>query len=267
MVLALIAAKTVKDRLGSKLGAYFVIVPGIWVLEIVLLLVIAAYVAGLLILTSQRVRLARWILPIGIGFGAVTAGVLYALAPLGVNVDPNGPSLKWWGLAALALPLATGFLAARLSARDTRPAALDPPGQGALAASCATATAALLLAVLTSVTIALFPHHVPLQTPPPPPGGGCETCDPNSVVIPPGLRHEYWVELSVGQAGETALRRAPARTVPRRRARRPRRCAGDSPANRPAPAAVVSAAHTPFHRLHRLSRSAASGPPTPTASR
>jgi hypothetical protein len=62
------------------------------------------------------------------------------------------------------------------------------------------ATSALLLAVLTSATIALFPQHVPLQNPPPPPGGGCETCD-NSVVIPPGLRHEYWVELSVGQAG------------------------------------------------------------------
>jgi hypothetical protein len=205
MVLALIAAKTVKDRDGSKLGTYFAVVPGIWAMEILLLLVIAAYVAGLLILTSQRVRLTRWILPIGIGFGAATAGVLYALAPLGVQVDPSGPSLKWWGLAALALPLATGFLAARLSARDTRPAALNPTGQGCLAASCAIATAALLLAVLTSATIALFPHHVPLQVPPPPPGGGCETCDPNQVVIPPGLRHEYWVELSVGQAGETPL--------------------------------------------------------------
>ena len=215
MVLALIAAKTVKDRLGSKLGAYFPVIPPVWALQIVLLLVIAAYVAGLLILTSQqRVRLARWILPTAIGFGAVTAGVLYPLAPLGVKVDPNGPSLKWWGLAALALPLATGFLAARLSARDTRPAALGPTGQGALAASCATATAALLLAVLTSVTIALFPHHVPLEGTPAAgggpdagyiAGGGCETCDPNREVIPPGLRHEYWVEISVGQAGETPL--------------------------------------------------------------
>jgi hypothetical protein len=214
MVLALIAAKAVKDRDGSRLGAYFAVVPGIWAMEILLLLVIAAYVAGLLILTSQRVRLTRWILPIGIGFGAATAGVLYALAPFGVNVDPNGPSLKWWGLAALALPLATGFLAARSSARDTRPAALAPTGQGALAASCATATAALLLAVLTSVTIALFPHHVPLEGTPAAgggpdagyiAGGGCETCDPVNTVIPPGLRHEYWVEISVGQAGQTPL--------------------------------------------------------------
>jgi hypothetical protein len=205
LVLALIAAKAAKDRDGSRLGAYFAVVPGIWAMEILLLLVIAAYVAGLLILTSERVRLARWILPIGAGLGAATAGVLYPLAPLGVAVDPNGPSVMWWGLAALALPLVTGFLAARLAARQARPAPLGPIGQGWLAAACAMATAALLLAVLTSVTIALFPHHVPLQIPPPPPGGGCETCDPNQVVIPPGLRREYWAELSVGQAGMAPL--------------------------------------------------------------
>ena len=124
LVLALIAAKAAKDRAGSKLGAYFAVVPGIWAMEILLLLIIVAYAAGLLILTSQRVRLARWILPAGTGLGAATAGVLYALAHFGVTVDPNGPSLKWWGLAALVLPLGTGFLAARWSARDTRPAAL-----------------------------------------------------------------------------------------------------------------------------------------------
>ena len=208
-VLVLIAAKAVKDRYGSKLGAYFVIVPGLWALEIVLLLVIVGYMAGLFILTSQRVRLTRPGLPIGVGFGAVTAGVLYALAPLGAGfipffpLDPESSSGSLWGLASLALPLATGFLVARLAARDTRPCVLNPTQQGSLAAGCATATAALLLAVLTSVTIALFPHHVPLQNnPPPPPGGGCETCDPNNTMISPGLRHEYWVELSVGQAGQ-----------------------------------------------------------------
>ena len=212
MVLALIAAKAVKDRYGSRLGAYFVIVPGLWALEIVLLLVIVGYVAGLLILTSERIRLTRPGLPIGIGAGAATAGVLYALAPLGGGfipffpLDPETPLGSLWGLASLALPLATGFVVARLAARDTRPGVLSPVQQGSLAASCATATAALLLAVLTSVTIALFPHNVPLQNnPPPPPGGGCETCDPNDTVIPSGLRHEYWVELSVGQAGQAPL--------------------------------------------------------------
>ena len=210
VVLALIAGKAAKDRDGSKLGAYFAV---IWPAEILLLLVIGGYVAGLLMLTSRRMRLTRSSLPIGIGAGAVTAGVLYAVTPFGPNIDPDGPYLSWWGWAALALPLVTGFLAAWFSARDTRPGVLGPAQQGCLAALCGTATAALLLAALTSVTIALFPHHVPLESPPPPSGGGCETCDPNSVVIPPGLRHEYWVELSVGQAGQpvvyTALLIAP----------------------------------------------------------
>jgi hypothetical protein len=214
LVLALIAAKAVKDRDGSRLGAYFVVVPGLWALEIVLLLVIVGYLAGLLILTSQRVRFTRWGLPGGIGFGALTAGVLYPLAPFGVNVDPNSPSLPWWGVAALALPLAAGLLVGRLAARDARPGALNPVQQGCLAASCAMATAALLVAVLTSVTIALFPRQVPLEGTPAAgggpgvayiAGGGCETCDPNNTVIPPGLRHEYWVEISIGQAGQTPL--------------------------------------------------------------
>jgi Domain of unknown function (DUF1707) len=209
MVLALIAAKAVKDRDGSKLGAYFVIVPPLWVLEMVLLLVIVGYLAGLLILTTERIRLTtRWGLPAGLGLGVVTAGVLYPLAPFGVNVDPNSPSLPWWLVAALALPLAAGLLVGRLAIRDRRPGALNPIQQGCLAASCAMATAALLVAVLTSVTIALFPHQVPLQGGDSPgyiAGGGCETCDPNNTVIPPGLRHEYWVEISVGQAGQTPL--------------------------------------------------------------
>jgi hypothetical protein len=208
MVIVLIAAKAVKDRDGSRLGAYFVVVPGIWVLEIVLLLVIVGYVAGLFILTSERLRLTRWGLPAGIGLGAVTAGVLYLLAPFGVNVDPNSPSLVWWGVAALALPLAVGLLAGRLAARNVRSGALNPVQQACLAASCAMATATLLVAVLTAVTIALFPHQVPLHGGDSPgyiAGGGCETCDPNNTVIPPGLRHEYWVEISVGQAGQTPL--------------------------------------------------------------
>jgi DUF1707 SHOCT-like domain len=209
MVLVLIAAKAAKDRDGSRLGAYFVIVPGLWALEMVLLLVIVGYLAALFILTTERIRLTtRWGLPAGLGLGVVTAGVLYPLAPFGVNVDPNSPSLPWWLVAALALPIATGLLVGRLAARDTRPGALNPIQQGGLAAACAMATSALLVAVLTSVTIALFPHQVPLQGGDSPgyiAGGGCETCDPNNTVIPPGLRHEYWVEISVGQAGQAPL--------------------------------------------------------------
>ena len=199
-VLALIAAKAAKDRDGSRLGAYFVLVPGLWVAEIVLLLVIGCYAAGLLILTSERMRVGRSTLPVGLGAGAVIAFGLWVLKPL-------GDATWWWLAAALPVPWAIGFAVARFSARNNRsgtssPAISNPATQGALAAVCVAATASLLLAVLTAVTIALFPHRVPLQYPAPPAKGRCETCDPNSVVIPPGLRHEYWAEISVGQVGQ-----------------------------------------------------------------
>jgi hypothetical protein len=214
LVLALIAAKIAKDRDGSKLGRYFVIVPGLWSVEILLLLVIIGYVAGLLILTSAPFRPTRWVLPASMALSAVTAVVLHLDAPLGASSDPSTPSLKWWGLAALALPIVAGVLAGQLAARDKRPGAMKAVQQGCLAASCALAAAGLMVAVLTSATIALFPHQVPLAGTAAAgggpdakyiAGGGCETCDPNRTVIPRGLRHEYWVEISVGQAGMSTL--------------------------------------------------------------
>lgn len=214
LVLTLIAAKAVKDRDGSKLGRYFAMVPGIWGMEIFLLFVIAAYVAVLLILTSQRVRPARWTLPVAVGLGAVTASALFPLAPFGPRVDPSSSGLGWFGLAALALPIVAAVLATRLSARDAGTERLETVWAGAMAATCAMATATMLLSVLTAVSIALLPSHVPLEGTPASgggpdqayiAGGGCETCDPNNTQIPPGLRREYWVEISVGQAGQTPL--------------------------------------------------------------
>lgn len=201
VVLVLIAAKAVKGRIGSQFGAYFVVVPGIWFLEIVLLLVIGAYVAALLILTTGRVRLTRWGLPAAMSLGIVTAALLYPLAPFGVDVDPSSGSLPWWWLAALVLPAVTGCLVARLAARDKRPKSLHPVVQGAVAAACAMGTAAMLIALVTSAAIALYPHRVPLQGQAPPANGGCETCDPNQTVIPVRYRHQYYVDISIGQAG------------------------------------------------------------------
>jgi len=92
----------------------------------------------------------------------------------------------------LVAVVAVGCLAAGYTANG-----MIPAGQGGLVAVCAAGTAVLLLAALTTVTIALAPQRVPLQSPPP--NGGCETCDPVNLVIPPALRHEYWVGLSITQ--------------------------------------------------------------------
>ena len=85
VVLALIAAKNTKDRLGSQLGGYFPIIAPVWGLQLVLLLVMAGYVAGLLIATSRRVQVTRRVLPVAVGIGTLTAAALYPLAPFGID--------------------------------------------------------------------------------------------------------------------------------------------------------------------------------------
>ena len=163
MVLALIAAKAVKDRDGSKLGAYFAVVPGIWVM-------------GDLAAAGHR-RLRG-----GAAHPDLPARAAHPLDPAGRDRVRRGH--RQCAVRARALrrkgrpqrPVTEMVGAGRTGATPgdrvpggaiVRPGhvadGLGPTGKGALAASCATATAALLLAVLTSVTIALYPHHVPLE--------------------------------------------------------------------------------------------------------
>ena len=114
-----------------------------------------------------------------------------------------GPAsaLSWW-LAALAVPLAAGFVAARFSARDKRPEIRTL--HGCVAGVCAAATAALLLAVLTSVTIALFPHRVPDHNA----NAGCEEADNPPRLDMTGVHQRaYW---SVGPHSYRSTRQRPA---------------------------------------------------------
>jgi hypothetical protein len=208
VVLALLAGHAAQEREGQKLGAYFGSgIAGIpmSVIAGIFALVLAGYTAAILILTSQRIGLTRPVLPVAIGTGTLTGVAMYARYSSHLWSEVRGmlePSLGWgwWGFVALGLPLLTGFAVARRAARDTPASGVTPGRQGRLAAVSATGTATLVLAALTAVTIAISPQKVPLQTPPPPANGGCETCDPKNLVIPPGLRHEYWVGLSIAQA-------------------------------------------------------------------
>jgi hypothetical protein len=215
VVLALVAATAVQDRIGSQLGRYFPVILPVWVLDVGFLLIVAGYVAGLLILTCRRVQFTRRVLPLAVGVGALTAGVLYLLAPFGISGMAEtvahslhgGPVvvadyllLACFALAALAVPVAVHAVAARLADRDTRPGLLTPARQALLATGCAMATTAILVALFTSITIALLPHQVPRQL-----GDGiCPTCDPSTVVIPANLRREYYYEESVSGAGDGA---------------------------------------------------------------
>ena len=183
------------------------------------LLIFAGYIAGLLVLTSRRVRFTRRVLPTALGIGALTAGVLYPLAPFGIGDTAEAAAHSLHGgpvvvagdltrvcfaLAALAVPLAVHASATRLADRDTRPAGLTPARQALLATTAAMATAAVLVALFTTLTIALLPHHftVPRQAAG---DGACPTCEPSTVVVPAGLRAEYSFEDSVNGAGDGTL--------------------------------------------------------------
>ena len=218
VVLALIAATAVQQRIGSQLGAYFPVTLPIWAMDVGFLLIFAGYVAGLLILTSRRVQFTRRVLPTALGIAVLTAGLLYALAPFGINDTAEtaahslhgGPVvvadylvLACFALAALAVPVAVHAAATRIADRDTRPGLLTPARQALLATTGAMATAAILVALFTTLTIALLPHHftVPQQ----PAGDGiCPTCEPSTIAIPTNLRHEYYFQESVNGAGDGA---------------------------------------------------------------
>jgi hypothetical protein len=182
------------------------------------LLILAGYVAGLLILTCRRVQFTRRVLPTALGIGALTAGALYSLAPFGINDTAEtaahslhgGPVvvadylvLACFVLAALAVPVAVHAVATRLADRDTRPGILTPARQALLATTGAMATAAILVALFTTLTIALLPHHF---TGPQQAGDGiCPTCEPSTIIIPTNLRPEYYFEDSVNGAGDGAI--------------------------------------------------------------
>jgi hypothetical protein len=207
VVLAVIGGHAVQEREGQKLGAYFGAGFGglpMSVIAGIFALVLAGYAATILMLTSQRVHLTRAALPIAMGTGTLTGVAMYARFSFHLWSGARGMLLEdlgwgWWGFVALGLPLLTGFAVARRAARDTPANGMIPARQGSLAAVCGTGTAVLVLAALTAVTIAISPQKVPLQTPAPT-NGVCETCDPVHLTIPPNLRQEYWVGLSVAQA-------------------------------------------------------------------
>jgi hypothetical protein len=215
VVLALIAATAVQERIGSQLGAYSPVILPIWAMDVGFLLIIAGYVAALLILTSRRFRFTRRVLPMALGIGALTAGVLYPLAPFGIGNAAEATSHSLHGgpvvvtdyllcacfaLAAVVVPLAVHTVTARIADRDTRPGSLTPARQALLATGAAMATAAILVALFTTVTIALLPHQVPQQ-----PLAVCPACDPRAPVVPANLRQEAAFEGSVNAAGDGAM--------------------------------------------------------------
>jgi hypothetical protein len=165
--LALVKAEVERSEYAVHSGRAWL--AGAWAGEIIFLVVIAAYAAGILAVTARRSPFSPMALAIGAGAGAAAGLLMYALPPVG-----GWPHITVGWLAGvhavarvLAVPLALGIsivaglvAARRASRRQQLPLADVRARQGTAAGLCAGAAAALVFCVLSTGTAALLPHTV-----------------------------------------------------------------------------------------------------------
>jgi hypothetical protein len=167
-VLAFMVAKSDVERVEFARLAGHPSLSGLWAGEVLLLVVLAAYVTGLLAITSRRTPANTSTVAVGVGGGVVIGLAIYGLRPLADQLHVTNP----W-LAALdeigkvlAVPLvlcaclAAVIVAARRTSTRTGQLKLTDTRarQGVAAGACVGVAAALIVSVLGIATIALIPH-------------------------------------------------------------------------------------------------------------
>jgi len=165
LVLVKAAVERVADAVPNNAAG-----PGVaWLGEALFLAVMACYAALILAGTTQRPLAVPGTMATGTAIGATIGVLIYALGPLGFPLRMTG----WWparlydlamalgALLALGAPVAIGLAAARRASRGT------PAGSrarsAAIAGLCTGAAAALVVAVLSTATIALLPYNSGLR--------------------------------------------------------------------------------------------------------
>ena len=168
-VLALVLVKTavrrVADAPPNNLGG----ATGAWIGEVVFLAVMAGYAAVILACTARRSPAVPATVATGTATGTALGVMAYALGPLGFPLRFTGPwpvrlydaAMALGALLALCAPVAAGLASARRAGRSM------PAGsrvrQGAMAGLCTGAAAALVVAALSTTTIALLPRETWLR--------------------------------------------------------------------------------------------------------
>ena len=168
-VYTLVLVKAQVERTEYAVPAGHAWLAGTWTGEIVFLIVLAAYVTGLLAVTARRPPAGRAALALGTGAGLVAGLVMYAVPPLGLPLSVTDT----WQVAlynavrvlavllAIGVVLAAGLAAARRTSQDSLlPLADARARQGVAAGLCAGAAAGLVVTVLGLTTIALLPHEL-----------------------------------------------------------------------------------------------------------
>ncbi len=168
-VLALMLAETGVARFEYAGAAKRHVLVGVWAGEAAFLVVLAAYVAGLLAVTAQRPPAAAGALAIGARAGAAAGLIMYVLPSMG---HPLHAANVWLArlydaarvlalLLAFGITIAAGIAAARrVPPRGSRLRATDARARHGVAAGlCGGAFAALIVCGLGVSTAALLPHE------------------------------------------------------------------------------------------------------------
>ena len=165
--LVLIKAEVERRQYAAPSGRAWL--AGAWAGETAFLVVVAAYVAGLLAVTARRPPAGRAALAIGTEAGLAAGLIMYAVPPLGMRLpvrkawqaDLYGAAQLFAVALALGVVIAAGVTAARRTSRDSQfPVADTRARQGFAAGVCAGAAAALVVSLLGLATIALLPHDL-----------------------------------------------------------------------------------------------------------
>ena len=140
----------------------------IWFAETIFLLIVAGYVAAILVMTARRPRVAPATLAIGTGAGIVLGVVMCAVVPLGLAKDATEPwlagsaidpvvALAW--ILLLGGPLAAGGMTGWRYRGPGSPGQVDKARvwQGFVAGFLATGVGALIVTAVGTGTVALMP--------------------------------------------------------------------------------------------------------------
>ena len=167
VVAAVVLVKAEAERSGFAGLAATPRMAGAWAGEIIFLIVLAAYMTGILAVTARRPPIHPPALVIGTGAGLAAGIMMYALPPVGglLQVTGGWPARVYGAarvlavLAAGAAGVAAGLTAARRASRrgSKLPLADIRARQGVATGLCAGAAAALVVCVLGIGTAAFVP--------------------------------------------------------------------------------------------------------------
>jgi hypothetical protein len=168
-LLALVLVKAAVERVADAPPNNVAGPARAWMGEIAFLAVMTCYAAVILVCTARRSPVLPATVAIGTRTGAAVGICVYALGPLGFPLRFTGlwPSRLYDAamalgvVVALCAPVAAGRAASRRAAGSTPTS--SHARQGALAGLCTGAASALVVALLSTATIAMLPHDSGLR--------------------------------------------------------------------------------------------------------